>query len=342
MTVAVFADLPYTPAESSKPTTEPQDVSWSVADLKKVLDQAVAVTTADSPCIILKHALRHTNEYNEVLQQRQLKTTPCVYTTANKNQSGVNHFIDCNEYFTVGTPRGHQFHFDASIPSTHRHNILVGTACSSKRLDGDGQVVNPAQTPTYFCQEVLKQVLGSSPAPDDAVLILCGGTGSDGIGALAAGFNVHIVEKDDYQYEQMIVRLTGLQDTCCTNSENTPAEALQDVVRSEGFGAFGVVNYMQRLEERAKAAEEAKGDKTAKKDKAGGASIKQGKEAASKEEKEPEHLLKCFDCNADAKGEPLCEDCQGVVCPKCIFILSADEGAGTVHKSRKCLQMEAE
>jgi hypothetical protein len=193
-----------------------------------------------------------------------------------------------------------------------RHNLLFAKANHGRlRFEEGGAKVNETEKPASTTFQLAK----AHSRPGGNVLILGGGAGGDAEGALFAGMNVFVLERDPKQFSAMVKRFTTLANKW---------DALANIFEHGIHCLQAIGPAVQMAEKQTNLAEEFKDFLACRKQ-----ALAEPKKSESKKAKP-----------ADAKPLELCPECQGaigkdpVVCLACeaqVHIACAMKCAAKVH-----------
>lgn len=116
-----------------------------------------------------------------------------------------------------------------------RLNTIFGPVLKHSTLNESGKPVNPCEKPPYLARIFAKHHV----QPGNHVLVFGAGSGSDVLGALAAGCNVTALESDVNQFPYLVQRLQKVA-TDMSSAEGQKERSWVEVMPSAMAGTTGV------------------------------------------------------------------------------------------------------
>jgi hypothetical protein len=210
------------------------DKVLSEDDLYRIFQQTEAINSSRATVCIVTHHRHHCERYEKaVARVGFVDHTSFVWCKEGHNAVGSSkRYVFAIELQTISYKPGvEECPCNLSQNPLERHNYIIGKAQKGKvKSSTDGSTaVNPHEKPPWLMQELVRRHC----TPGGMVLIIGGGAGGEVVGAMRAGCDVIVVERDATQYHSLLATLVA-EARALFAALSTSKEPRADVLLGEG------------------------------------------------------------------------------------------------------------
>lgn len=291
-----YLDLPF--GNKAEDKMAPWNVAPTEEELKSVLRSISAATTRSAWIVCFKLHPRQYAVVENAMTSFGLKSVQAVYWyKVNANVTGTKKFTPAVETMLIGFSAkegGNAFNWKMDDNPTKRHNVIFAKGVTKYVAKGPDPKnrVNNAQSPMCLAATVASCFELSQGS---TCFVGCAGTGSDGIGLAAEGFDVVMMESDEEQVKAIKSRLT----TIGSELSRTGISLKELIHNTEGEGQFSLGLYTEHLRKQVEEAEKQSIDMAAKLMEETTCPVCTDNLAVEDQEEEEHELVKCHICKRD-------------------------------------------
>ena len=187
----------------------PED-AMDEAKMTVLLAQIAATNTATKVFLATHFKMLTIAEITKALESHGFTAvTPVFFYKNGQQTTGTNNYIfSLDGVLLANMPKRGEGIWNMSVNPLLRHNLLILERLVQKQKGPDGKPVNEHEKHPA----VAKGLLECHSNPGSTVLVPFAGAGGEVVGAIYAKRNVVAFEKDTEQFNQLITRLTRLQE----------------------------------------------------------------------------------------------------------------------------------